>query len=32
VYGLGTLRTLLRHRTDRRAEPERADSPATGEG
>jgi glycosyltransferase involved in cell wall biosynthesis len=32
LYGLGTLRTLLRHRTSPSAEPERANSPAPGEG
>jgi hypothetical protein len=32
LYGLGTLRTLLRHRTAPSAEPERANSPAPGEG
>jgi len=32
LYGLGTLRTLLRHHTSPSAEPERANSPAPGEG
>jgi glycosyltransferase involved in cell wall biosynthesis len=32
VYGVGTLRTLLRHRAGLRTEPERANSPAPGEG
>jgi glycosyltransferase involved in cell wall biosynthesis len=32
LYGIGTLRTLLRHRAAPSAEPERANSPAPGEG
>jgi hypothetical protein len=32
LYGIGTLRTLLRHRATPSAEPERANSAAPGEG
>jgi hypothetical protein len=32
LYGIGTLRTLLHHRAAPSTEPERANSPAPGEG